>query len=74
MVSVVKSEWHQVEKRYGIKIDADMLTEIYPELDEGEIEAKLADLESGEEDVETIFTDALENSVDIDWDYGLRQI
>ena len=69
MVSVVKSEWHQVEKRYGIEIDADMLTEIYPELDEGEIEAKLADLESGEEDVETIFTDALENSVDIDWDY-----
>ena len=29
MVSVVKSEWHQVEKRYGIEIDADMLIEIY---------------------------------------------
>jgi hypothetical protein len=69
MVSVVKSEWHQVEKRYGIEINADMLAEIYPDLDEDEIEAKLAQLESGEEDAETVINDAYENSVDIDWDY-----
>ena len=69
MVTVVKSEWHQVEKRYGIEIDADMLTEIYPELDEDEIEAKLAQLESGEEDVEEVINEAWNNNVDIDWDY-----
>lgn len=69
MVSVVKSEWHQVEKRYGIEIDADMLTEIYPELDEDAIEAKLAALESGEEDVEEVLNEAWNNDVDIDWDY-----
>ena len=69
MVSVVKSEWHQVEKRYGIEIDADLLSEIYPELDEDEIEAKLAALESGEEDVEEVLNEAWNNDVDIDWDY-----
>jgi len=69
MVSVVKSEWHQVEKRYGIVIDADMLTEIYPELDEDEIAAKLAQLESGEEDVEEVLNEAWNNDVDIEWDY-----
>ena len=69
MVTVVKSEWHQVEKRYGIEIDADMLTEIYPELDEDEIEAKLAQLESGEEDIEEVINEAWNNNVDIDWDY-----
>ena len=69
MVSVVKSEWHQVEKRYGLEIDADLLTEIYPELDEDEIEAKLAALESGEEDVEEVLNEAWNNDVDIDWDY-----
>jgi hypothetical protein len=69
MVSVVKSEWHQVEKRYGIEIDADMLAEIYPELDEDEIEAKLAALESGEEDAEEVINEAWNNDVDIDWDY-----
>jgi len=69
MVSVVKSEWHQVEKRYGIEIDADLLSEIYPELDEDEIEAKLAALESGEEDAEEVINEAWNNDVDIDWDY-----
>jgi hypothetical protein len=69
MVSVVKSEWHQVEKRYGLEIDTDLLSEIYPDLDEDEIEAKLAELESGEEDIDTVLNDADENNVDIDWDY-----
>jgi len=69
MVSVVKSEWHQVEKRYGIVIDADLLSEIYPELDEDEIEAKLAHLESGEEDVEDVLNEAWNNDVDIEWDH-----
>ena len=69
MVSIVKSEWHQVEKRYGLEIDASLLTDIYPELDDDAIEAKLAELESGEEDVETVINDAWENSIDIDWDY-----
>ena len=69
MVSVVKSEWHQVEKRYGLEIDTDLLSEIYPELDEAEIEAKLAQLESGEEDVEEVLNEAWNNDVDIEWDH-----
>lgn len=69
MVSVVKSEWHQVEKRYGLNIDSDLLSEIYPDLDEDEIESKLDALESGEEDIETVINDACDNGVDIDWDY-----
>ena len=69
MVSIVKSEWHQVEKRYGIEIDVDLLSEIYPDLYEDEIEAKLAALESGEEDVEEVLNDAYNNNVDIDWEY-----
>ena len=69
MVSIVNSEWPQVEKRYGIEIDASLLTDIYPELDEDAIEAKLAALESGEEDVEEVLNEAWNNDVDIDWDY-----
>ena len=69
MVSVVKSEWHQVEKRYGLDIDADLLSEIYPELDEDAIAAKLAQLESGEEDVEDVLDEAQDNDVEIEWDY-----
>lgn len=69
MVSVVKSEWHQVEKRYGIEIDADILSEIYPDLDENEIQAILDRLDSGEEDITEIINDAWNNDVELDWDY-----
>ena len=69
MVSVVKSEWHQVERRYGIEIDADILSEIYPDLDEDEIEEKLAQLESGEEDVEEVINEAWNNDVDLEWEH-----
>lgn len=69
MVSIVKSEWHQVEKRYGIEIDSDLLTEIYPDLDEDEIEEKLAEIESGEIDVEDVINEAFENGIDIEWDW-----
>jgi hypothetical protein len=69
MVTVVKSEWHQVEKRYGIEIDADILGQIYPDLDEDEIAEKLRQIEEGEIDFEEIVADGWENDIDLDWDY-----
>jgi hypothetical protein len=69
MVSVVKSEWHQVEKRYGIEIDTDILSEIYPDKEEDEIEVILEGLGDGTYDIEDILNDAWENNVDLDWDY-----
>ncbi len=69
MVTVVKSEWHQVEKRYGIEIDADILSEIYPDLNEDEIQAKLDGLESGDENIDEVINDAYDYGVDLDWDY-----
>ena len=41
MIKVVKSEWHQVEKVYGLELDTDLLSEIYPDLDELELNEKL---------------------------------
>jgi hypothetical protein len=69
MVMIVKSEWHQVEKRYGIDLDESLMAEIYPELDEDEIAEKLSQLESGDLDVDEILDDAWNNDVSIDWDY-----
>lgn len=69
MVTVVKSEWHQVEKRYSIEIDEDVLTDIYPEKEEEEIAAILSGLEDGTYDVEDVINDAYEESVDLDFDW-----
>jgi hypothetical protein len=69
MVSIVKSEWHQVEKRYGIEITEDILSEIYYDLDEDELAQKLADLESKVIGPGDIIDDANEANVDLDWEW-----
>jgi predicted RNA-binding Zn-ribbon protein involved in translation (DUF1610 family) len=68
-MQIVKSEWHQVEKRYGLEINEAVLCEIYPDYEEAEITQLLADLESGEQDVEEVINDAWNNDVELEWDY-----
>jgi hypothetical protein len=69
MVRVVKSEWHQVEKRYGYDFDEGILSEIYPDMDEADIQALLEGIISGETDVDQIIQDSYDNNVDIDWEW-----
>jgi len=69
MVTVVKSEWHQVEKRYALEFDEDILSEIYPDLGEGEIAQLLKDIEEGLTDIEDVINDAWDEGVDLDWDW-----
>jgi hypothetical protein len=69
MVTIVKHEWHQHDRQYAIEIDEDLLSEIYPDLDEDEIAQKLADIESGEIDYEEVLDDASNNDVEIEWEF-----
>jgi hypothetical protein len=69
MVTVVKSEWHQVEKRYGIEIDIDLVQEVYPDIDEDEAEKVLENLQDGTLDIEEFIDAAWNESVDLDWDW-----
>ena len=69
MVTVVKSEWHQVEKRYSFDFDEDILSEIYPDLDEDGISLLMLELESGTKDINEVIEDAWNEGVDIDWDW-----
>ena len=68
MVKVVKSEWHQVEKVYGLVIDIDLLQEIYPDKEEQELQVILDGIEDGTYDLDDVFNDAYENDVEIDLD------
>jgi hypothetical protein len=70
MVQIVKSEWHQVEKRYGIEIDRDLFGEIYSDIeDEGEIDLMFLQFENEELDIEEIIQKAYDDNVDLDWDW-----
>ena len=69
MVSIVKSEWHQVEKRYAVDIDENLINEIYEDATVEEVEEIVRQLKDGELDVSTIIEDAYNNDVDLDWDW-----
>ena len=70
MVQIVKSEWHQVEKRYGIEIDRDLFGEIYSDIeDEAEIDLMYLQFENGELSVDEVIEKAWDEGVDLDWDW-----
>ena len=70
MVSIVKSEWHSVEKRYGIEIDRDLFGEIYCDIeDESEIDLMYLNFEAGLISVEEVIDKAYDEGVDLDFDW-----
>lgn len=69
MVTIIKSEWHQVERRYGLDIDEDILQQIYPDFTDVEITEVLDELKSGVITVDTIIEDAQSNGVYIDFEW-----
>ena len=68
MVTIVKHEWHQVDSQFAYDLTKEVLEEIYPDMDEDELEELWEQLEAGEADIDEIISDAYENDVDIDWD------
>ena len=68
-MSVIKSEWHQVEKRYAIDIDENLINEIYEDATVEEIEEIVRQLKDGELEASSVIEDAFTNDVDIDWDW-----
>ena len=66
---IIKSEWHQVEKRYAIDIDENLINEIYEDATVEEIEEIIRQLKDGELEVSSVIEDAWTNDVTIDWDW-----
>jgi hypothetical protein len=69
MVTIVKHEWHQVDEQYAFELDEETLSNIYPDLDVGEIVSLMVRIGNGEVSIEEILDDAYNNDVDIDWEH-----
>ena len=67
MVTIVKHEWHQVDSQFELDFDIDLLSEIYPDLPEEELEKFLVDLKNGDVEIDTIVADAMDNDVELEW-------
>ncbi len=70
MVQVIKSEWHQVEKRYAVEIDREVFGEIYCEVeDEAELDLMYLQFEAGEISVEEVIEKSQNEGPDLDWEW-----
>jgi len=67
MVFIVKSEWHQLERRFGIEFDEEIISQIYPDLDDAGVAEMLKGIASGEVNIDEVINDAYD--VDLDWDW-----
>lgn len=68
MVTLVKHEWHSVDSQFAIELDSDLLSEIYPDKDENEIEQLLQEIVDGNISIEEIVEAAWENDVELEWE------
>ena len=68
MVTLVKHEWHSVDSQFAVELDADLLSEIYPDMDEDEIANLLAQIENGEVSVDDVVEEAYNNDVELEWE------
>jgi len=68
MVTIVKSEWHQVEKRYSLEITLDDVMAVY-DLEEDEAQDIYNEIVAGEYDIEQFMDDARENDIWFDFDW-----
>jgi len=69
MVQIVKSEWHQVEKRYSMEVNEDTVREIYPDMDDEEIANVMEEITDGDYDYQQLIEDSNDAKVYLDWDW-----
>ena len=68
MVTIVKHEWHSVDSRFAYELTKDILEQIYPDMEEDELNELWLQVESGDADLDDILGEAWDNDVDIEWD------
>jgi hypothetical protein len=65
-IRIIKSEWHQVEKRYAMVVTRDDVEQIYGE---DEAEERWQDLINGELDPQDMIRQGEDENYYIDWDW-----
>jgi len=68
MAVIIKSEWHQVEKRYRLDIMLEDVMATY-DVDEGEAQEIYEQIVSGDYDIEQFIEDAEANNIYLDFDW-----
>ena len=70
MVTLIKHEWHQVDRQFTVSLDMDLLKKIYPNLKKNDLKKKIEKIKSGEISVDQILEDIAEVDIEIDWEHS----
>ena len=68
MATIIKSEWHQVEKRYKLEITLDDVMAAY-DIDENEAQEIYDQIVAGEYDIQQFIEDAGQNNIWLDFEW-----
>ena len=66
---IVKSEWHQVERRYALELEREQLDEIYPDLNSEEQDEIWNRIIEDDYDFSQLIDDSNDAGVFLDWDW-----
>ena len=67
-VKIYKSEWHQMERKYVVEIDEDLVNELYPDNTKKKNKEILKGFKDGTTDIDEFMGDAF-GEIDIDWEH-----
>jgi hypothetical protein len=66
---IIKSEWHQVEKRYALELSVDDVAEVYPDNSDEENQAVYDAIKSGEISFDDFESAAMDENVYFDFEW-----
>ena len=69
MIRIVKSEWHQIERRYGLVVTIEDIEQVYPDNTPEENQEVMDRLISEDLSADELIEDSNEASVYLDWDW-----
>ena len=69
MVTLVMSEWHEVERRLVFEVDKAFIKQVYPDLTTKEITKVLKKLEAGDKHDVTKFVNDAQTDGELDWEH-----
>ena len=69
MIRIVKSEWHQMERRYGLVVTMDDIEQIYPDNTPEENQEVMDRLISEDLSPDDLIEDSNDASVYLDWEW-----
>lgn len=74
MARIIRSEWHQLERRYYVEVDKKLLQKVYPFYTEEEVNIIYDSITNGTMDLKEIMILCEEDNIEVNWMHELDDV